>query len=365
MTARLSCAIVLASLVAAPHAMAQPAAPQPQPQPAAQPAPADPSKMDAKALMQTGVRLFELKDYLGALAIFKDAYARFASAKILLNIGTTLKLLDRKAEAANTYQRYLDSADADAARKPQVGAELTELDKSLGVVELTVTPADAEVRFPGSDEWIPADHAKLWRIAPGAFTIDAHKTGYQNAAQQGSVEADQRTAVTVALVLVPTQSISTSGDSDLMQQVEPEQPRSRIGALATMRVSVVPKLGSALFIGATFDVLPQVAIDAAVMLGPGLVTDGMATLKPPAVGGYVGGNYAFLDGAFRPRAGAGLTVIASSGARLQARAAGGLEYVANRNISVTVELGAEVPINPENDIRDLAIVPSVGVAGRL
>src|SRR5262245_54778760 len=200
MTARLSHAIVLASLAVAPHALAQPAAPAPQPQPqqAAQPAPADPSKMDAKALMQTGVRLFELKDYLGALAIFKDAYTRFPSAKILLNIGTTLKLLDRKAEAANTYQRYLDSADADAARKPQVTAELVELDKALGVVEVTVTPDDAEVRFPGNDEWIPAARAKLWRIAPGAFSIDAHKTGYQNAAQPGSVEAGQKTAVTIA-----------------------------------------------------------------------------------------------------------------------------------------------------------------------
>jgi hypothetical protein len=322
--------------------------------------------MDAKALMQTGVRLLELKDYLGALAIFKDAYARFASAKILLNIGTTLKLLDRKAEAANTYQRYLDSADADVARKPQVSAELVELDKSLGVVEVTVTPGDAaEVRFTGSEEWIPAERAKLWRLAPGAFTIDAHKPGFQNAAQQGTATAGQKTAVALVLVEVPKQSLSMGSDLDLIRVEEPEQPRSRIGGFATMRVSVVPKLGSALFIGATFDVLPQVAIDAAVMLGPGLVTDGMATLKPPAIGGYLGGNYAFLDGGFRPRAGAGLTVIASSGARLQVRAAGGLEYVANRNLSFTVELGAEVPINPEDDIRDLAIVPSLGVAGRL
>jgi hypothetical protein len=91
----------------------------------------------------------------------------------------------------------------------------------------------------------------------------------------------------------------------------------------------------------------------------------MATLKPPSIGGYVGGNYAFLDGAIRPRAGAGLSVFASNGARLQIRGAGGLEYIANRNISAILELGVEVPLNPENDIRDLAIVPSLGVAGRL
>jgi hypothetical protein len=366
MTARILRATVLASLVAAPSALAQPAppAPQPQPQPAAQPQ-TDPSKMDAKALMQTGVRLLELKDYLGALAIFKDAYARFPSAKILLNIGTTLKLLDRKAEAANTYQRYLDSADADTARTPLVSAELVELDKAVGVVEVTVTPADAEVRLTGSDEWISAERAKLWRVSPGEITIDARKTGFQNAAQQATASAGQRTAVALVLVEIPAQQVRISGDEDLMTFVEPEKPRSRIGALAMLHVSVVPKLGSAAFIGATFDLLPQLAIDAAVLLGPGLVSDGMATRPPPSFGGYIGGNYAFLDGLVRPRAGGGLTLFASEGARLQVRGAGGIEYVATRNLSVTVELGAEVAVNPEDDIRDIAIVPSVGVAGRL
>ena len=93
--------------------MAQVAIAQPQ-----QPA----GKVDAKALMQSGLKLFEAKDYLGALAVFNDAYKRLPSAKILLNIGTTEVLLERKADAANSYQRYLDSPDADPAKKPDVTA---------------------------------------------------------------------------------------------------------------------------------------------------------------------------------------------------------------------------------------------------
>src|ERR1043165_5361740 len=85
----------------------------------AQPA-QDADKLDAKALMQSGLKLYAAKDFLGALAVFRTAYARFPSAKILLNIGTTLTRLDRKAEAANVYQRYLDAADADPARKTEV-----------------------------------------------------------------------------------------------------------------------------------------------------------------------------------------------------------------------------------------------------
>ena len=319
--------------------------------------------MDAKALMQTGVRLLELKDYLGALAIFKDAYARFASAKILLNIGTTLKLLDRKAEAANTYQRYLDSPDADAARKTQVSAELVELDKAVGLVEVTVTPADAEVRMPGED-WLPAARVKVWRVTPGAFTVDVRKTGYLNGASSGTATAGGKTAVTIALNEVPSTTVKI-GDDDLLKVDQAEKPRSRIGAFAMVHVSVVPKLGSAALIGATFDLTKQLGLDAAVLLGPGLVSDGMATRPPPSFGGYLGGNFAFLPGAVRPRAGAGMTMFASDGMRFHVRAAGGLEYVASRNIALLLEVGAEVGLNPEDDIRELAIVPALAVTGRL
>jgi hypothetical protein len=350
-------AIAVATSLALPFA-----APLALAQPAPQPAPVDPSKMDAKALMQTGVRLLEAKDYLGALAIFRDAYARFPSAKILLNIGTTLKLLDRKAEAANTYQRYLDSADADAAKKAQVTAEIAELDKAVGVVEVTVVPEDAEIKL-GSGEWMPAAQAKQYRVAPGEVVVDARKTGYLSGTQTSTVAAGARVAVSLSLNEVPKQSVTVVDDG--LAPIEIEKPRSRIGALAIVHVSVLPKLGSAALVGATVDVIPQLAVDAAVLLGPGLVSDGMATRPPPSFGGYVGASYAFLPGKLRPRAGAGMTLFSSDGVRLQARGAGGVEYVATRNLSAIIEIGAEVPLNPEDDIRELAIVPSVAVSGRL
>jgi hypothetical protein len=352
---RTTCALVLAILAIAPRAFAQPQPPPPPPQ--------DPSKMDAKALMQTGVRLLEAKEYLSALAIFREAHTRFPSSKILLNIGTTLKLLDRKAEAANTYQRYLDAQDADPNRTKQVVAELAELDKALGIVEVIVRPVDAEVNF--GDEWVPAARAKQWRVTPGSFTVRGRKAGYQDAQLTGSVTAGEKKSLTLALAEVPKQVVGVGPGDDLMVVEPAEKPRSRIGALAMVHVSVVPKLGSAALVGATFDVLPQLAVDAAVLLGPGLVSDGMATRPPPSFGGYLGGSYAFLPGMFRPRVGAGMTIFSSEGARLQARGAGGLEVVANRNISLVVEVGAEVALNPEDDIRELAIVPSLAVAGRL
>lgn len=332
----------------------------------AQPAP-PPSgdRVDAKQLVQTGVRLLEVKDYLGALAIFKDAYNRFPSAKILLNIGTTYKLLGRDAEAANVYQRYLDSNDADAARKAEVTEVLAELDKTVGKVSITVTPEDAEVQI--GDEWLPAQTVRVWRAAPGTFSIQVRKVGFQQAGQTTTVTAGGEAVMSVALVANPEQVkiVEAPRDDDDLALVEQEGPRSRLGAIAIVHVSVVPKLGSAWLVGGTFDLTTQLTIDAALLLGPGLVSDGMATLPPPSFGGYVGASFSLMTGVVRPRIAAGMPVFASDGARFFVRGAGGVEYVATRHFSITAELGAEIALNPQNDIRDIAVVPALGVSGRL
>jgi len=332
----------------------------------AQPQQPPAGKVDAKSLMQSGVRLFEAKDYLGALAVFRDAYARFPSAKILLNIGTTLKLLDRKADAANTYQRYLSSQDADPNKKAEVTAQLAELDKSVGVLEVSVTPADADLQL--GDETVPAASVKLWRASPGSFKVQARRDGYSPDTKVVTVQAGEKAAIVFKLIEVPkvqTRIVEVPrGDIGAHAEV-PEGPRSRFGAFAMFHVSVLPKLGSAALIGATVDVLPALAIDGAVLLGPGLVSNSMSTLPPPSFGGYLGAAYAFMLGTLRPRAAAGMTIFESDGARFQVRAAGGIEYVANRHLAMLLELGAEYVINPETDIREIAVVPALAVSGRL
>jgi hypothetical protein len=346
MHARLTCALALAGLLAAPGTFAQPAG----------------DKGDAKALVQTGVRLLEAKDYLGALAIFKDAYARFPSAKILLNIGTTFKLLGRNADAANAYQRYLDSSDADANRRTEVSEALAELDKDLGRLQVNVTPADAELKV--TDDWIAAPSVKLLHVAPGNYSLQARRGGYQPSSQSGTIAAGEQASITISLAAVP-EAKPTIIEVPRDDVIEPEAPRSRFGAVAVVHVSVVPKVGSAWLVGATADVTPALAVEAAVLLGPGLVSDGMATLAPPSFGGYAGASFAFMTDKLRPRVSAGIPIFASDGARFFVRAAAGLEYVASRHISLAFDLGAEVALNPQDDIRDLAVVPALGVAGRL
>ena len=331
----------------------------------AQPAPQDTSKLDATQLNRRGVELLEQKDYISALAVFKEAYARYHSAKILLNLGTTLKLLDRKAEAANAYQRYLDDKDVDPARRAEVVALVAELDKSVGRVHLSITPADGVDVQIASDEWHPSDEVGVWRVEPGTITVHARRDGYQPATKTQAIAANQDVTVAIALVAVekPKAIVITA-------PIEREKPRSRFGARATMHVSVTPKIGSAAIVGATADVLPKLEVDAGLILGPGLVSpappNGMYTIAPPSIGAYVGASYVFLLGKARPLLAAGFPIFDSNGLRFGLRGAAGVELVVARQLSLTIELGVETSLNPEVDIHpNIAFVPAFAVAGRL
>jgi len=321
------------------------------------------SKGDARSLMQSGVKLLEAKDYLGALAVFKDAYARFQSAKILLNIGTTEKLLDRKADAANAYQRYLDAADSDPTKKSEVIAQLAELDKSNGQLELKVEPETAEIEL--GDEWFHANQIKVWRVVPGPYSIKARAVGFEPAEIHGDVVAGGVQPVTLALKPSDDHVVKNEPQVALVAPVMPEQPRSRFGGFVVAHVSVVPKLGSAMFVGATADVTEQLFVEAALILGPGLVSAGSATAAPPDFGGYAGAGFAFMTGNVHPRVTAGIPMFYDDGPRFFVRGAAGIEYVSSRHLSIALDLGGEVDLNAKMDIRRFALVPSIGVVGRL
>jgi tetratricopeptide (TPR) repeat protein len=347
--------LLLACLLAPAPAAAQPK--QPAPKPAG-------DKGDAKALMASGVRLLEAKDYLGALAVFKDAYARFPSARILLNIGTSLRLLKRHADAANAYQRYLEAPDADPAKKAEVEKAITELDALVGRLELSVTPPDAEVQI-NDEEWRPTAAVTRYRVEPGAFTVRARKEKFQATSSVAQVAAGERKPVAIALTALPEPAApapagsgpapALGDDPALHAAAPPPEPRSRLGALAMVRVDA-PRRGAAALIGLTVDALPRLQLQGAALLGP-------------FYGGYAGAGFSILDGAWRPFAAAGMTIFASDGARYSLRAAGGLELLLSRHVSLIAELGVEYVLNEQLTdtlaIKKTVFIPAVGAAGRL
>jgi len=322
----------------------------------AQPAPGD--KDDAKALMQSGVRLLEAKDYRGALAVFKDAYTRFPSAKILLNIGTTLVLLDRKVEAANAYQRYLDSPDTDPAKAKDVRAALADLDKVVGRLEITVTPTDGEVQV-NDGEWQPAASVTLVRLPGGPFTIRARKDKFQAEAKSASITIGEKAAVVINLVALPEDKAvfvgppGPTGPAPDLAITLPGGPeaRSALGGVALAHLDI-PRGGAAARVGISYDVSSALQVQGTALLGP-------------TYGAYAGARFAFLDGKLRPFLAAGMPVFFSDGARVGVRGAGGAELEITPRFSLLAELGAEVMLNPEDDILKAAFIPAVGIGGRL
>lgn len=312
----------------------------------------DGDKDEARALVQTGVALLNKKDYRGALAVFKDAYARFPSTKLLINIGVTLARLDRKAEAANTYQRYLDAADADAGKKPGIEQALAALDASLGVLELTVTPPDAEVQI-NDEPWVPAASVKRVRVE-GEYLVRARKEKFQGETKSGPIGAGQKLPLEITLAALPEEPvkvITVPAETGIGATFQPEEPRSRLGMIALANLDISHE-GVAARAGLTLDVIERLQVQGTAILGP-------------TYGAYAGASFALMTGKVRPLLAAGMPIFFSDGARIAVRGAGGVELQINRHVAVIAELGLEYLLNPENDIKELVFIPSIGASARL
>ena len=326
-------------------------------QPAPPPAPNNGEKVDAKALMQLGVKLLKSKDYLGALAVFKDAYNRFPSAKILINIGTTLKLLDRNAEAANAYQRFLDSSDADPDRRAEITQQVNDLDKHLARLAITAPP-EAELQI-NTDEWAPSAQTKLVRVEPGNYVVHARRPGYKPFETAGTAVLGQQLAVTVELVEIPKERTIVRVPQIIVRPAD--EPRSRFGLFGLGHFDI--QGGGAGLAGFSADIASGLELDAAAILGPNF-------------GGYGGARFAFLGGTLRPTISAGMPVFFHDGTRYVVRGAVGLEIVANRHFAILVEVGVEHDLNPPASldipgailpkaVNTTAFIPGVGATARL
>jgi hypothetical protein len=128
----------------------------------------------AAALMTEGVRRLQAQQLEQALANFLEAYARFPSPKILLNIGSTLRDMGRHADAANTYQRYLADPATGPERIAEVKQLLVQLDEQLTVLTIRVVPRGSEVSIDAGP-FIPVGATLQTRVRPGLHLVRARK----------------------------------------------------------------------------------------------------------------------------------------------------------------------------------------------
>ena len=128
----------------------------------------------AAALMTEGVRQLLADQYEQALANFLEAYGKFPSPKILLNIGSTLRDMGRLADAANSYQRYLADPATGPERIAEVKDLLVKLDQDLTVLTIRVFPRGSEVSIDAGP-FIPIGATLQTRVRPGIHLVRVRK----------------------------------------------------------------------------------------------------------------------------------------------------------------------------------------------
>jgi hypothetical protein len=124
----------------------------------------------AQALMTEGVRQLRARAFDQALANFLEAYAKFPSPKILLNIASTLHDMGRLADAANTYQRYLTDPATGVERVAEVKDLLIKLDEQLTILTVRVMPHGSEISIDGGP-FIPVGSTLVTRVRSGLHLV--------------------------------------------------------------------------------------------------------------------------------------------------------------------------------------------------
>lgn len=165
----------------------------------AQPA-ADPALEEARAHFAEGVRRYDARDYEGALAEFRAAYAARSSPALLRNVALSLRALGRNAEAIEALERMLaEGTDLAPNVREAANRTLQELRAVTGTVRVHVVlnapPGTASPRpTVALDGRVLAPERQLepvW-VDPGPHTVTASAPGFTDAAVTVVVKAGDR-----------------------------------------------------------------------------------------------------------------------------------------------------------------------------
>jgi len=360
----------------------------------------------AQALMTEGVRRLQVQAYDQALANFLEAYNRFPSPKILLNVASTLNDMGRLADAANTYQRYLADPATGAERVGEVKELLIKLDAQLTILTVHVLPHGAEVSIDAGP-FVPVGSSLQTRIRPGTHTIRLRKgaaiatsdlNSFEGETKELSLEVVEETP-TPAPAAKPPEQVNgwlvdgrTYGTADASSrerrvqtttgvEVKPYIPGGELDYAAPPDLSEPPE-------HLTSGVIGIVRIDGnhwkGFAGGVGIAYAAndafeveLAGLKSDVYGAYVGARYLFLTGFLRPYVAAGLPMFFftddanENRISIGGRAAVGLELRLNGHLSVYGDAGLEHFFNVNDVVYKMqtfeatTFAPTIGVVGRL
>lgn len=357
----------------------------------------------ATALMTEGVRRLQVQAYDQALANFLEAYNRFPSPKILLNIASTLHDMGRLADAANTYQRYLADPATGADRVQEVKELLIKLDTALTILTVHVTPHGTDVSVDAGP-FVPVGSSLQLRVRPGTHTIRLRKGTAASATDLNSFEGETRDVV-LALEEAPNAPPPPQAPEHVQGWLVDRSYGTTDGNSRERRVQTVAGAEIKPYVpGGEIDNEPPSLDEPEEWLTSGVIgivrIDGnhwkgfagglgieyaandhfeveLAGLKSDVYGAYAGARYIFFTGFLRPYVAAGIPLFFftddSNANRVSVggRAAAGIELRLNGHLSVQGDVGVEHFFNVNDVVYNLqtfeatAFAPTIGVIGRL
>ena len=377
----------------------------------------------AQALMIEGVQQLNARAYDQALANFLEAYGTLPSPRILLNIGSTLREMGRAADAANTYQRYINAPGSGVDRSAEVRPLLAQLDAQLTILEVHVSPRASDISIDAGP-FLPVGSTLVTRVRAGIHLVrirhgrksaEISVNGFEGETKE--VAAALPVEVDAAPPPTPPVPVPVPGKRTPPPPTPPPPPPDRVDAWLSTGTSYTSgdPGGNARGVRAGFqgeEILPIVpdysAYDSGgVLLVPeshiasGLLAmtriDGrgrgvaggfglalspsdhfeveLAVLRSEQWGAYAGARYRLLTGPIRPYVGVGVPIFAYDDDRVAGdptrvaygiRGAGGVELRINGHFSVQADVGFERFYHLSGTSFDASlVVPTLGVVGRL
>jgi hypothetical protein len=378
----------------------------------------------AQALMTEGVRQLRAKAFDQALANFLEAYAKFPSPKILLNVASTLHDMGRLADAANTYQRYLTDPATGSERIAEVKDLLLKLDDQLTILTVRVSPKGSEISIDAGP-FIPVGSTLVTRVRTGLHLVRIRKEARGDEVTLNGFEGENKevtpalpSVVVAAAPATPTAPAAPPG-SPTTAPAAPAAPPERVDGwlitgteygtadgnsrARTVRSrsdgrdvsAIVPRyevtdrgtavvddddIGSGLISVLRIDGKGRgFAGGAGLAIARGHLEIDVMVLKSDVIGGYLGARYRPFLGVFRPYAALGApsfvfdhdemqgdgTIETTKRLAVGVRAAAGLELMINGHFSVQGDVGYEHFFFVDDHFEADVFVPTLGVIGRL
>jgi len=165
------------------------------------------AKAESRRHFQSGLNLFEDRNYTAALAEFEAAYRQYPSASALQNVALCEKQLYRYSEARESLARLLrdHASELDASERTAADNALAELGSLIGSIRLAVSPANANVLLDGRNVSVAERNAPIG-LDVGEHRIVAEAPGFAPVAQT-FLMAGGHTDVPLALTLTETSGI--------------------------------------------------------------------------------------------------------------------------------------------------------------